>query len=297
MTLSTISVDSKSFSLKDGRALIFAEYGDSTGFPIFGFHGMPGSRLMMKAIDRAAFACGARIIAPERPGYGISHPQPHGTLAAYPDDILELADALKIDHFAVMGASGGGPYALACAYWLPDRLTVAANVSGIGSLSLRNSTRHMLPPNRIMFTIGRFSPALTGFLLPRLIKSSLPSMEKHIQSGTSPTADISPEIFAILAADQKEAIRTGGQGITFDMKILWRPWGFRFEDIRSKVYLWHGEADNLAPAMLAHYITERIPNCEATFYPGEGHTDPLTKHIDEIMARVVGACKPIGSRQ
>lgn len=75
------------------------------------------------------------------------------------------------------------------------------------------------------------------------------------------------------------------------MKVLWRPWGFRFEDIHVPVYLWHGSADNLAPAHLAHYIADHVPRCEATFFPGEGHTDPLTKHSDEIMAKIVAASR------
>ncbi len=289
MTMTGVSADSKTLTLSDGRILSYAEYGSPAGIPIIGFHGMPGSRHVMKALEPAALTVGARLIAPERPGYGLSHPHPRGSILTYPKDIVELAEALGIERFAALGVSGGGPYALACAHALPQRLTVAAVMSGIGPLSLPNSTRDMVRMNRLMFKLGRFSPALTGLLLPRLIQSSIPSMEKHVRDGTSPTSDLSPEVFAIMAADQREAIRTGGQGVMFDMKTLWRPWGFSLEDIHAKVYLWHGEADTLAPAMLAHYLAGRIPNCEATFYPGEGHTDLLTKHGTEILARVVGA--------
>ena len=70
-------------------------------------------------------------------------------------------------------------------------------------------------------------------------------------------------------------------------------WGFHLEDIHVPVGLWHGEADNLAPPMLAHYIAQRVSGCEATFYAGEGHTDPLTKHIDEIVMKVVSASRLI----
>ncbi len=274
-------------TLSDGRKLSYTEYGAPTGIPIIGFHGMPGSRYVMKALEPAALAAGARLIAPERPGYGLSDPHPRGELLTYPRDVAELAEALGIARFAALGVSGGGPYALACAHAQAQRLTVAAVVSGIGPLRLPNSMQGMVRMNRLMFKLGRFSPGLTGLLLPRLIRSSLPSMETHVRNGTSPTPDLSPEVFAIMAADQNEAIRTGGQGVAFDMKMLWRPWGFRPEDIRARVCVWHGEADNLAPAMLAHYLAERIPNCDATFYPGEGHTDPLTKHGSEIMAKII----------
>jgi len=278
---------SQILSLKDGRKLSYAEYGVPTGFPVLGFHGTPGSRLMMKAVENAALATGARLIAPDRPGYGLSQPNRQATLLSYIDDIIELTNALNIEQFAVIGASGGGPYTLACAYRIPARIFRVSLISGIGPLSLPGSTRQMIQANRIMFQVGKASPRLAGLLLSHLIRSSMPSMEQHIKNGTSPTPDLSPEIFAIIAADQQESIRTGGQGIAFDMQVLWRYWGFIFEDIQTKVYLWHGEADNLAPASLAHYIADHLPDCEATFFPNEGHTDMLTKRIHEIMAKVV----------
>lgn len=285
------STGNQTLTLRDGRIVGYAEYGDPTGIPVLGFHGMPGSRLVMKAVDQAARAAGARIIAPDRPGYGLSQPDGRGTLLSCVDDMVELADHLKIERFGVMGISGGAPYPLACAYKIPQRVTVTALISGIGPLSLPGSTREMMQVNKVMFTLGRISPALTGWVLPRLVRSSLPSMEQHVQNSTSPSPDISPDIFAIMTADQREAIRTGGHGVAYDMKILWRPWGFRLEDIHTRAYLWHGAADNLAPAQLAHYVADHVPGCQAIFYPNEDHTGPLTKHIHEIMATVVKAAQ------
>ncbi|MGE5221452.1 MAG: alpha/beta fold hydrolase [Omnitrophica WOR_2 bacterium] len=277
----------KILTLKDGRQVGYAEYGDPGGFPVFGFHGLPGTRLMMKVWDSIAQAAGARLIAPDRPGYGLSSPHPKGNLATYPLDIAEMADAMSLERFSVAGVSGGGPFALACAHELPERLMAAAVVSGIGPLSQPGSMRDMIAPNRLMLGLGRISPGIAGQLLTLMIRSSLPSMEKQAQNGTSPSPDISPEAFAVIAADQKEVVRTGGKGIAFDMKAIWKPWGFRFEDIQTKVYLWHGEADNLAPASLAHYIAGCIPGCEATFYPGEGHADTLIKHGSEVLTKII----------
>lgn len=279
----------KTLTLKDGRTLGYAEYGEPTGMPVIAFHGTPGSRLVAKVMEKAALEVKARIIAPDRPGYGISNPNKKGSLSSHVADIIELADALKMEKFAALGVSGGGPYPLACAHKIPQRISVAAIVSGIGPLGLPNSTSGMVSMNRIMFNLGRFSPALVGFLLPRLLRSSLPSMENHVKQGTSPSVDISPEVFAIVANDQRESIRTGGRGIELDMKILWQPWGFQFGDIQTKTLLWHGEVDNLAPASLAHYLVDHLPNCESTFYSNEGHIDPLTKHMSEIMEKVVKA--------
>lgn len=107
MTTTAISADSRTVTLRDGRTLSYAEYGILSGTPVIGFHGMPGSRLMMKALEPAVRTAGARLIAPERPGYGLSDPHRRGTLLTYPQDIVELADALGLERFAALGVSGG----------------------------------------------------------------------------------------------------------------------------------------------------------------------------------------------
>jgi pimeloyl-ACP methyl ester carboxylesterase len=281
-----MSIDDKAFQLKDGRTVGYIETGDPAGAPIILFHGMPGSRLAGRIFDQAARATGARMICADRPGYSLSHPLPRGTLLGYVDDVVQLANMLGIERFAAMGVSGGGPYALACASQIPERLTAAVLMSTIGPLWLPNSLKNMVTPNRLMFTLGRFAPGLFGAILPRMLKSSLPSLDKHVQAGTSPMPDVSPEVFALLIEDQRESVRTGGKGLVFDMRNYWRSWGFQFEDVETKVYLWHGEDDNLAPVALARYLAEHIPDCEARYIPGAGHTGTF-QYAEEILQRLV----------
>lgn len=275
--------------LKDGRQLAYAEYGSPAGIPLIAFHGMPGSRLGMKVFDEIASTIGVRVIAPDRPGFGLSLPHPGGTLTSYPDDIRALCDHLGIERFAVVGASGGAPYSLACAYRLQDRVAAAGVVSGIGPLARPGSLQTMMPVNRIVFALGRVSPGLVGLVLPRLIRSSMPGMEKHVEQGTSPSEAIDPATFAMVVADQRESVRSGGAGIAFDLKNLWRDWKIPFRQIVTRVLLWHGESDNLAPTALAHYLAGELPNCEAIFYPGEDHAGPLMKHKAEILNAIKAA--------
>lgn len=117
-------------TLSDGRRLYYAEHGDSKGKPLFFFHGWPGSRLRSSFYDSIAKKLHIRIISPDRPGYGLSDYQENRTLLDYPDDIVELADALRIKKFAVVGVSGGGPYTAVCAYKIPERITKAGIVVG-----------------------------------------------------------------------------------------------------------------------------------------------------------------------
>ena len=71
---------------------------------------------------------------PQRPGLRPLDPQPGRTLLDFAADLDRLADALGLDRFAVLGVSAGGPYAVACAHRLPDRVTAAAAVSSLSPL-------------------------------------------------------------------------------------------------------------------------------------------------------------------
>ena len=113
----------QTIKLRDGRTLGYAEYGDRNGVPVVFFHGTPGSRLMAVPAWNDT-SLGIRLIAPDRPGLGLSTYLPHRTLLNWPGDVAELADALKLEKFIVAGVSGGGPHSLACAYALPDRVSL-----------------------------------------------------------------------------------------------------------------------------------------------------------------------------
>lgn len=274
---------------EDGRQVSYAEYGDPGGVPIFGFHGTPGSRRFMALFEPLARRHGARIIAPDRPGYGLSTPARPRSVADYADEVKPIANHLGMDRFAVMGVSGGGPFALACASRLSDRIPLTAVVSGIGLLSLPRSTSEMMSSNRIMFLLGRLSPNLAGWLLPRLVRSSFSQLDRYVDAGTSPLQDLSPSEFAIIAADQREAIRAGGKGIALDMRSLWRPWGFDLGQLPAPIVWWHGQKDDLAPTSLAQRTIALLPNCRATFLEGAGHTAPFSQRGNEIIRTLVAA--------
>lgn len=122
--------------LKDGRKLGYAEYGTSHGKPLLFFHGWPSSRLHAKYLDPLAKKLKIRIIAPDRSGFGLSDYQSNRTLLDWPGDVVELADKLKIRKFAIVGISGGGPYAAVTAYKIPHRITKAGIVIGLGPLNI-----------------------------------------------------------------------------------------------------------------------------------------------------------------
>ena len=106
------------FKLKDGRILGYADCGNTNGIPIFLFHGTPGSRINGLEDEPLLEKYGIRVIAPERPGYGLSSPKPDRTIKDWAKDIEELSAHLGLKKFHVAGGSGGGPYVLACSLFL-----------------------------------------------------------------------------------------------------------------------------------------------------------------------------------
>jgi pimeloyl-ACP methyl ester carboxylesterase len=126
------SLLSQSCTLSDGRVLSYAEFGDPTGYPLIFFHGFPSCRLEAWFLDPIVQRKGIRLIAPDRPGFGRSTFQPNRHFFHYPSDIQALADHLEVDKFAILGGSGGGPYALACAKDTPGRLSAVGLFASAG---------------------------------------------------------------------------------------------------------------------------------------------------------------------
>jgi len=165
--------------LSDGRKLGYAEYGDAKGKPIFFFHGWPSSRIQGEILDVSAKKLHARIIAIDRPGYGLSTFKKNRTLLEWPNDVTKLADYLNIKKFAVIGVSGGGPYAAVCAYKIPERLTNAGIVVGLAPTNIQGVLQGMAFMNKLAWSSYHKFPFLmqvTSFIHLAIAKKVLPSM-------------------------------------------------------------------------------------------------------------------------
>ena len=270
--------------LGDGRSLGFAEYGSPTGRPVFFFPGTPSSRLLHPPEGPTA-ARGARLIVVERPGFGLSDFQPGRTLLDWPDDVVELADALAIDRFPVVGFSAGGPYALACACKIPHRLTAAAVVSGVGPIDLDGGVQEMPRIRRVGAAVANRAPWL---LRPLLWLAGNPhrSPERFFERMAIQNGPIDPAIQSMMMRSYLEATRAGVRGFAREAVLLSNPWPFQLEDIQVAVYVWHGEADGSVSLSAARHVAETIPNCRAVFLPGEGHW-LIHDRWDQILAALL----------
>jgi pimeloyl-ACP methyl ester carboxylesterase len=277
--------------LRDGRQLGFAEWGVSGGAPVLFFHGWPGSRLEGRLGDEAARASGVRLIAIDRPGMGLSDFQRRRTLVDWPDDVVELAAALGLDRFAVLGISGGGPYAAACAWKRSDRLTDAGIVSGLAPLDAPGAIEGMGRLNRLSLQLAGRVGLLRRMLMAATARSVGRQPARVLERGVATAVDKEylnrPEVREILGGSLTEAFRNGGRGPAWEMGLYPRPWGFRLEDIRAPVHLWHGEADANAPITMGRYLATSIPECWASYFPGEGHLHFIDR-LPEILTAVSG---------
>jgi pimeloyl-ACP methyl ester carboxylesterase len=165
-------------TLPDGRTLSYAQYGDLNGKPIFFFHGTPSSRLFRHPDDSLTKSLGVRLITIDRPGFGLSDFQPGRQLLDWPDDVAALADDINIQTFAVAGISGGGPYAAACAYKIPHRLTMAGIISGVGPTDVEENVQDLYKIRKAGVFLARESP---WFLRPLiwLIQNPQRNPEKY----------------------------------------------------------------------------------------------------------------------
>ena len=148
----------ETFTLPDGRTLGCLMCGAEDGFPVFCFHGFPGCRLDYAGFAQPAARRGLLLISPDRPGIGLSSPQPGRTLLDAPKDVKALADALDLPRFALYGVSGGGPYALACAWALPERAVGAVVAGGLGPLEDDRALDGMNLSNRALFSVAKVWP-------------------------------------------------------------------------------------------------------------------------------------------
>jgi len=275
--------------LPDGRTLAYAEFGDPAGRPAFYFHGFPGSRLEGALVHAPAAREGVRVLAVDRPGYGGSDDLPGRTLLDWPDDVAALADALGIARFTVIGASGGGPYVAACALRLHERLDGAGILCGMGPVDDPALVREMMALYRVGLHVARRVPGFSRPLFALLAPAFRARPEFFLRRVAASVGEADrefferPECVAVFVDTFREAFRGGPHGAARDGQLYAQPWGFRLEDIRAPVHLWHGERDAIVPVALAREVAARIPDCRATFFPDDGHFSIAIRRADEIV--------------
>ncbi|MFW9879218.1 MAG: alpha/beta hydrolase, partial [Candidatus Thorarchaeota archaeon] len=253
--------------LKDGRKLGYAEFGIPDAKPIFYFHGHGSSRLEPKMYGFDEKQYNVRLISIDRPGRGLSDFKDKRTILDWPNDVVELANSLNIQKFAVLGGSGGCPYALACALKIPERLTYCGIISGLGPISLGLEGMDKGKQKELNLAKNRPGLLAKGYKIMQKkilkMKDQTPEeLKKEFQkrSKNLPEPDkkimVDPNKISLYVELMAEPFTQGINGVIHDIKLLSSDWGFNLNEISSnvKVFLWHGELDTSVPVRMGRLI-------------------------------------------
>lgn len=301
-----LSEDSDTLTLPSGRALAWKLYGGTTKAggaekpgTVFYFHGYPGCSVEATLIPAEQLQkSNIRCIAPDRPGMNMSTHYDERRILDWPTDVLAIADHLNISQFFVLGVSGGGPYALACAHSIPrDRLRGVAVVSGMYPTTF--STEGMLPELKVLLAAGAW--------LPRFVTSAMLDLSmgragrdkdpKVLEGAVDKAMEGRPEAERIVWKNERVrfaaiesvrgAFRQGGRPAATELMILC-DWGFQLEEIAGEgVRIWHGKLDRNVPFCMAEQAAELMPEAKTHFLENEGHLSLSANHISNILADLI----------
>jgi len=279
----------------DDRQIGFAEFGDPQGRAVFWLHGTPGARRQIPMEARVyAEQRQIRLIGLDRPGIGSSTPYQYDTVFAFADDLRAIADTLGIDKFEVIGLSGGGPYTLACAAAMPDRVVAAGVLGGVapsrGADAIGGGVMAFGSKVAPVLEVAGYPIRLAAVSLVRLARP-VASPALDLYGRLSPEADrhmlARPEFKAMFLDDLLNGSRKQLAAPFADVVVFARDWGFRLDEVKVPVRWWHGDRDHIVPFEHGQHVVSRLPDAQLYHLPGESHLAGLGR-AEEILDTMVG---------
>lgn len=282
--------------LADSRRLAWYEFGTPTGTPLVYCHGYPSSGREAELLHTAAAAANARVIAPDRPGFGASDQRPRRRLIDWPEDAARLADHLGVERFGVIGVSGGGPYALACLWRLGARVAATTLVCPLGPVYLPEVLAAMQLPARTGLGIGGRLPWLAELIYGAPTAAVLlrwPQMVERFRTLTAPASDRAAlaegDNAAILNATIEDAMQHGAAGPRTELRLYTHPWDLPFAEIDRPVAIWHGKADGTVPLAHGQWYAAHLSAATLDVRKGEGHYSLPIRYSTPILAALLQA--------
>ncbi|KAI3322652.1 alpha/beta-hydrolase [Xylariaceae sp. AK1471] len=279
--------------LGEQRNLAYAIFGDpNAAKTVFYHHGFPSSRNEAVGFDDAARKHGIRLISVDRPGHGHSTPQPNRRILDWPADLSTLAEHLNADAFAVLGISGGAPYALACAHDLPRTRCVGVGIA-CGLYPAKLGLSGMLLTTRVILAIAQWSTWIVAKMMessigkdPENVKLMFEDMLKKRPQADYEAWKNHSELRRGLVSGLVGAFEANGQGGAWESYLNGHDWGFNLEDIKvapGEIVMWHGAKDVNVPVQMAEKAARLIKNADLRVSENEAHLSLVVEKIDEIM--------------
>jgi pimeloyl-ACP methyl ester carboxylesterase len=274
--------------LPDRQVVGVYEYGDADGRPVMVFHGTPACGAGFDWADGPAREGGLRLIAPDRPGVGLSSPLVGWGVADWPPIVTALAGVVGVDRFAVWGYSGGGPYAVALAAAEPQRVVGAAIAAGMGEMGTFASEDDFEKTDRQFLRMSVRHPRLARALLSVAARAAKLSPKTAFKSFEKQLNESDAKVAATLGAPRDamalftQAFLRGSRGVVDDYRALSGTWGVDFAAITVPVRIFQGTGDTMVPLKHAEALAARIPHADLVTWPEEGHLGTVN-HVHEIL--------------
>lgn len=260
------------------------------------FHaGTPGSGLGFPAFTAAARRRGLRMVSWSRPGYGSSTRLPGRRVAHVVDDAAAVLDHLGADRAYVVGHSGGGPHALACAALLPDRVLGTALIAGVAPwgadgldwLDGMGAENHeefgaaLRSDEELAAFIGPFREEILHISGPE-VAAMFRDLVDDVDRGA-----LTGEYAQFMADGMREGQRESFAGWLDDDLSFTQPWGFEPGDIPGIVHVWQGAHDRMVPFAHGRWLVEHLGNACAHLHPEHGHLSLAVAGFPAIIDALV----------
>jgi pimeloyl-ACP methyl ester carboxylesterase len=286
--------------LPDGRLFEYSAAGDPDRELLVFCVGTPSAVVDFPYIADAAAARGLRSVISSRPGYGGSTRNEGRTVADAAADAAALADHLGAERFLVLGWSGGGSTALACAALLPDRVRAAVVLAGTAPPVEAGEVWATWFPPDMADEVRALTTKPPAELAPEYEQAAKPFAEltgerlalSENQSASDKAALVEvPEVAEWLALSIRAGVSAGIWG-WLDDDLAWaKPWGFDMADIRVPVIVRHGDEDSFVSIEQGRWLAAHIPGARLDEMPGGGHTT-VGVPIDPVITALLDAAGP-----
>lgn len=279
-------------TMNDGRTVGFADYGSPGQTAMVWCHGGPGSKLEPSWVAAGAARAGLRLIGIDRPGYGLSTPQPGRTIGGWVPDALAVVDHLGIAQFLTLGASTGGAYALALAS-LSSRVIGSLACAAVSDMRWAQGKAMNVGCHAFWNARDRDEALAIG-------RDLFGERGENILESTWVAADAAdarlfarPDFLAWWASIVPDMFTSGVAGYVDDRLADRDGWGtFDVTRIACPVTVLHGTIDGYLPVANAHHTAAIVPGATLRILEGVGHISIMTRAVEatrELLMRDVFA--------
>jgi pimeloyl-ACP methyl ester carboxylesterase len=281
----------------DDRSLDVYVAGPPDGEVLVFHAGTPGVPLPYAPMIELMTARGLRYVGFSRAGYGSSTRRRGRTIADVVDDTTAVLDHIGAERALVVGWSGGGPHALACAALMADRVAAVATIAavapyaadgldylaGMGAENVEEFNA-ALDSDAALIEFKERNWPLFRAVTAAQVAEAFGDLIDDVDRGS-----LTGEFAEFIAASSREALRESYWGWFDDDMAFVKPWGFDLGAIRVPVHVWQGGHDRMVPFAHGQWLAAHIPTAQPHLDPEDGHLRIVVQEMGAILDELIAS--------